>query len=226
MKAPFMRISKLLFKNVYLRPSQIHKLRGFIGNMFRDHDLIHNHDAETGKLIYRYPLIQFKVLDRIPTVIAVTDDAVKLFSRLFLELDQVVIDGITIPVFEKDLRIETAELGYTHDTCAYQFVSPWLALNQKNYFRYEAGKTSAEKASVLKKALIGNILSMSKNLGIWLEKDQQIYADIRVEETPVKLKGKSMSGFTGFFKTNFLIPDGLGIGKSVSRGFGTVRRII
>jgi hypothetical protein len=194
--------------------------------MFRDLDLIHNHDAETGKPIYRYPLIQFKLLDRIPTVIAVTDDAVRMFSYLFMELDQVVIDGVTIPVFEKDLWIDIADFGYTQDTCTYQFVSPWLGLNQKNFRRYEAVENHTEKVSVLKSALVGNILSMSKNLGVWLEKDQQIYAEIRVEEIAVHLKGKPMIGFTGFFKTNFQIPDGLGIGKSVSRGFGTVRRII
>ncbi len=35
-----------------------------------------------------------------------------------------------------------------------------------------------------------------------------------------------MIGFTGTFTftTNFLIPDYLGIGKSVSRGFGTVKK--
>ena len=31
-----------------------------------------------------------------------------------------------------------------------------------------------------------------------------------------------MLGFSGYFSTNAIIPSYLGIGKSVSRGFGTV----
>jgi len=34
-----------------------------------------------------------------------------------------------------------------------------------------------------------------------------------------------MLGFLGEFEVNFDIPDYLGIGKSVSRGFGTVKKI-
>ncbi len=34
-----------------------------------------------------------------------------------------------------------------------------------------------------------------------------------------------MIGFVGTFRINFHIPDHAGLGKSVSRGFGTVERI-
>mgnify|MGYP000253421783 CR=1 FL=1 len=39
------------------------------------------------------------------------------------------------------------------------------------------------------------------------------------------LKGVPMLGFLGTFSVNFEIPDYWGIGKSVSRGFGTVKRV-
>ena len=221
-----MKKSTLLLKDIRLKPSQTHKFRGFIGNLFRDYDLIHNHDPITGKLIYRYPLIQFKLINGIPTIIAVTDKAVDLFSLLFIKLNEVTIDDLRIPVFEKDLNIENVDFGYANETFMYDFISPWMALNQKNFRRYTESDSEAEKVQILKDTLIGNILSMSKSLGCWLEKDQKIHAEIRTEEKPVNLKGKTMIGFTGIFKTNFMIPDGLGIGKSVSRGFGTVRRVI
>jgi hypothetical protein len=34
-----------------------------------------------------------------------------------------------------------------------------------------------------------------------------------------------MVGFAGPFRVNFWLPSGIGIGKSVSRGFGTVAAI-
>jgi hypothetical protein len=36
------------------------------------------------------------------------------------------------------------------------------------------------------------------------------------------LKGQTMVGFVGSFTLNLQIPDLLGLGKSVSRGFGTI----
>ncbi|MBW2036735.1 MAG: hypothetical protein JRI41_04555 [Deltaproteobacteria bacterium] len=40
-----------------------------------------------------------------------------------------------------------------------------------------------------------------------------------------KVKFTPMLGFLGTFSVNFEIPDYWGIGKSVSRGFGTVKRL-
>lgn len=220
-----MKKATLSFSNVILRASHIHKFRGFIGNLFKNHDVIHNHDLKTGKPIYRYPLIQFKLINKIPSIIAITGSAVAVFLEIFMRLDRIVIDDVTFPVFEKDIKVNEVEFGFAHETFMYEFVSPWIGLNQKNYQRYDTSSL-AGKNEILKKTLIGNILSMSKNLGYWLEKDQKIHIEIRVQEKTVHLKGKNMIGFTGIFKTNFMIPDDLGIGKSVSRGFGTVRRAI
>ncbi|MCP4346275.1 MAG: CRISPR-associated endonuclease Cas6 [Desulfobacterales bacterium] len=101
-----------------------------------------------------------------------------------------------------------------------------MGLNQKNYVKYCKAKDEDERDHMLKKALIGNTLSMSKYLDCWLAKDQKIKAEVQVKEREVNLKGKSLIGFKGIFKCNFVIPDYLGLGKSVSRGFGTVKQII
>ena len=220
-----MKKSTILFKDIQIQPSQIHKLRGFIGNLFRDYDLIHNHDVATGKLIYRYPLIQFKLINKIPAIVAITDQAVNIFSEIFMKLDNIVIEDTAIPVFEKDLKIEEAEFGYSDEILMYEFVSPWIGLNQKNFKKYnDAGNNN--KDQMLKRIMAGNILSMAKYLDCWLSKDQKIKIDHKLKETKVNLKGKSMTAFTGIFKTNFCLPDYLGIGKSVSRGFGSLKRIL
>jgi hypothetical protein len=221
-----MKKAVLLLDNVRLKPSQIHKLRGFVGNLFRDYDVIHNHDLKTGKAIYRYPLIQFKMIDNMPAVVAVSDEAVKNFSKIFMGLDKIIIEETEIPVYEKNLRCEDADFGYSEKQTVYEFLSPWIALNQENHRRYMDLSDKSEKSFMLKKALVGNLLSMSKSLGYWLGKEQEIIADATLKAENVILKGKPMIGFTGAFKCNFIIPDYLGIGKSVSRGFGTVRKMI
>ena len=220
-----MKKATLSFSNVNLGASHIHKFRGFIGNFFKSHDLIHNHDLKTGKPIYRYPLIQFKLIDKTPAIIAITDKAVKIFAEIFMKLDKIIIEDTVISVFEKELKIEEVEFGYSDEIFMYEFVSPWIGLNQKNFIKYnDAGRE--EKNEMLKRGMTGNILSMAKYLDCWLSKDQKIKIDHKLKEIKVNLKGKSMTAFNGIFKTNFCLPDYIGIGKSVSRGFGSVRRVI
>ncbi len=221
-----MKKSTLIIKNIRLKPFQIHKFRGFIGNLFSECDLIHNHDPNTGKTIYRYPLIQFKLIGGKPALIAITEEAVEIFTKIFMTLDEITLEGATIPVYEKDLIIGDVDFGYSEDAYAYKFISPWIGLNQKNFRRYEHARDAAQRNEILEKALVGNILSMAKSLGLWLKPTQRIKAALQVEETPVNLKAKTMIGFNGVFKANFILPDNLGIGKSVSRGFGSVRKII
>ena len=38
------------------------KLRGYIGNKYKEYDILHNHDDN--KFIYRYPLVQYKIINK------------------------------------------------------------------------------------------------------------------------------------------------------------------
>jgi hypothetical protein len=111
--------------------------------------------------------------------------------------------------------------GTLKEPIPYSFITPWLALNEKNYEQYQKLGTWAKKKELLEKILIGNIISMSKSLGYTVP--EPIKADIKhLKEVQTRLKGTPMLGFLGTFSVNFEIPDYWGIGKSVSRGFGTV----
>ncbi|MCD6122560.1 MAG: hypothetical protein J7K04_12050 [Spirochaetales bacterium] len=216
----------LQFTNVFLQPVEISKFRGFIGSVFKPYNLIHNHDVDTGKLYYRYPLIQFKSIKETPIVLAITNEALNVFKEIFMTINEVIIDKRKIPVYEKDFTIKNVDIGFVEETYSYEFISPWLGLNQKNYDLYVRTGSITKKYDILKNILIGNILSMAKGLGIWLNIYERIIIEsIKLKEKRVRLKGTGMYGFIGSFKTNFLIPDYLGIGKSVSRGFGAIRKI-
>lgn len=219
-----MKKATLFLTNVNLIPSQIHKFRGCIGNIFKDYDIVHNHNSK-GKSIYRYPLIQFKLINKVPVIIAITEEASNVLSNIFRKIDNIKIDNTIIPIFENNFKIENVNFGYSSEMVIYKFNSPWISLNSENYKKYIKSNAN-EKDLILKKILIGNILSMSKCLNHWLEKDQKIKVNYDIKEKEVFLKGKSMIGFEGIFKTNFLIPDYLGIGKSISRGFGSVKQCL
>ncbi len=103
------------------------------------------YDPETGRPIYRYPLIQFKIVDNTPCIIALTDRAVEIFSDIFMSMDEISIEGQVIPVNEKDLKIETVEFGYTQETFMFHFSSPWIALNQNNFQAIRSTKISGRE---------------------------------------------------------------------------------
>jgi hypothetical protein len=103
------------------------------------------------------------------------------------------------------------------------FISPWLALNNHNYQRFLSTSTKLKKG-FLEKILTGNILSASKGLDYTVEariKPSIIYT----RQINTKLKGIPLVAFRGAFEVNFDLPELFGIGKSVSRGFGAVKRI-
>jgi len=99
----------------------------------------------------------------------------------------------------------------------------WMGLNQNNFNKYIKLLPGKEKQEFLIKVLIGNILSFYKGLNLRI--DNKIYAKVKVEEKTSALKNRKMTVFAGGFLTNAVLPDYIGLGKAVSRGFGAVKKI-
>lgn len=198
-------------------------LRGFIANQFRKDVMFHNHEGESAT-VYGYPVVQYKLIDQHPVVIGIGSGASKVeaLSERFSVLE---LGGHGYKVLDMHLNTVNASFGHAQGVVPYAFFTPWLALNEENYARYQASGPS-ERQRLLQRILIGNILSMSKGLGYVVTQEIKVsQLDVYPVRTPVRLKGVEMTGFKGMFAVNFDLPDLIGLGKSVSRGFGTVRKI-
>ena len=212
-------LCKLELKNVKLNTRDSEKLRGYIGSKYENLDILHNHNAD--KFIYRYPRVQYKVLRNTPTIIGIEEGA-DVISKIGMNEDEFIIGDKVISSYENKITIKQEEFGCADDYIEYKFLTPWIALNQKNIGKYK-NANSMEKEEILKKILIGNIISISKSLGYTVDKD--IICWINLEEKRARMKNISHVVFEGNFKVNFYIPSYLGIGKSVSKGFGTIKRV-
>ena len=208
------------FPEIRLQPRDAHKLRGYFGNIFREHSpLLHNH-YETGELRYKYPLVQYKVLDRIPTLVAIEEGA-RLLTSLFLNIRELDIDGQKFEVFSKNIESRQVEAGFSDELHQYNFRTLWMALNQDNFKRFlEESKTGRQQ--MLDKILVGNILSFFKGIDLRLEKEQKLMAKVKVLEKSTRFKEREMMAFEGSFVVNAFLPAYIGLGKGVSRGFGTI----
>ncbi len=198
------------------------KLRGFFADKFGEYTLIHQHLTDN-KLLYKAPLIQYKIFDGKPFVLGINEGA-DILQKIHEDIDYLKIGRSEYQIKEKAVILRTDYFGTTDINNSYSFLTPWLALNEKNYEQYQKLGTWQKRKELLEKILIGNIISMSKSLGYTVL--EPIKANIgKMKEILTSLKGTPMLGFLGNFSVNFEIPEYWGLGKSVSRGFGTVKRV-
>jgi len=148
-------------------------------------------------------------------------EGAKLLTNLDLVEKTIALRKQEYTIISEEIKFYNISMNVIHSLVVYSFLTPWLALNEKNYEKYQRLGSLTKRNGMLEKILIGNIISMSKGLGYTIP--GPIEANIiKIREVQTSLKGNPMLGFLGTFSVNFDIPDYWGIGKSVSRGFGTV----
>jgi hypothetical protein len=218
------KVKTLIFSFVCDKPveGKAEWFRGFFAEHFREYTLVHHH-LEDDRLHYSFPLIQYKVMDGKPLVVGINEGA-EILQRIYPELTRLRIGHREYQIIEKTIIIRTDDVVVTQELESFSFLTPWLALNEKNYEKYQKFGSWEKRKELLESILIGNLLSMSKSLGYTVT--DPIKAEIKnIKEVRTKLKNIPMIGFLGTFSVNFKIPDYWGIGKSVSRGFGTVKKV-
>lgn len=198
------------------------KLRGFFADQFGGYTLIHHHLGRQ-RFLYKTPLVQYKVVKQKPLVIGINEGADILY-KIHNEIDFLKIDDTEYQIIERKITMRFDQFGVVSNRLNYELITPWLALNGRNYQRYKKAKDWSSRKSLLENILTGNLISLSKALGYTVP--DTIKAEFStISEVRAKSKNVWMTGFTGRFSVNFNIPDLWGIGKSVSKGFGTVKRM-
>ena len=209
------------FPEIELRTRDAHKLRGYFGNLFKEKsELLHNHMGN-GELRYEYPKVQYKVIDGTPTLVGISEGA-ELLTELFLKIRELKIDDKIFPLHQKNIEAKQTEPGAVFTPKTYRFETLWMALNQKNHERYTEAN-ALDQGKLLEKILVGNCLSFFKSLDIFVE--IQLQARGSFTEKSTKFKNNRMIAFEGMFEINADLPDYIGLGKQVSRGFGTIRSV-
>jgi hypothetical protein len=197
------------------------KLRGFFATRFNEYALLHQH-IDVDKLLYKYPRIQYKILGGTALVLGIEEGA-EVLKEIYDKYDVIQLGENAYTIVERGLTLKEEEFGISTELISYEFITPWIALSQDNYQRYLESKREARR-ELLRRTLIGNILSASKGLDYVVLEEIKVGIG-RLQRRKCELKGTPFIGFLGEFMVNFAVPDYMGLGKSVSRGFGTVRRV-
>ncbi|MBN1468828.1 MAG: hypothetical protein JXM74_08720 [Fusobacteriaceae bacterium] len=201
-----------------IKKDELKKIRGFLGNKFIDKTLIHNHIEEGMR--YSYPLIQYKFLKDKFFIIGINEGADTLLS-IVSQIDCFKIEEKIVNITKKNIEIWEEEIKLGTGYKIYKFSTPYFALNQKNFNIYNKLENKMEKKLFLNKILVGNILSFLKGVGIWA--DKEIICDIFFEDIKIiNFKEQKMVGIKGEFAFNGVLPNFIGLGKSVSLGNGII----
>lgn len=193
------------------------ELRGFIAAGREENPLIHQHVGEF--LVYSYPLIQYKVIEGQPIIWGIAE-ASSIIDQIATDLNEMKLGRHKYKVKWVEVSSGQVKIGVSNHFIKYDFVTPWIALNQYNYQRFVLANDWKERKEILRSVLIGNLLSLSKGLRIVVTK--KIWARTKLDMVKVRYKGVPHIGFTGSFQVNFYLPYLIGIGKGASRGHGSV----
>ncbi|MEM2098868.1 MAG: CRISPR-associated endonuclease Cas6 [Candidatus Bathyarchaeia archaeon] len=210
------KVCRVIFDDSVSGQISVTQLRGFLGNLFVDDPEFHHHSENA----YHYPLIQHKKADGLLFILGLQNYALILAKRI------TSVDTISTPIgryYLRSKRIKIQNEEIVHRSCYYEFVSPWLALNEVNYSLFKT-MDRRQRRKFLERILVANVLSCLKGLGIRI--NFRVKADICQYKTlRVKAHGNLFIGFFARFRLNVMLPDLIGLGKSVSKGYGAIRRI-
>lgn len=219
---PIIRTLILRFANE-ISASDIPKFRGaVIASLKQKNILYHNHD-ENG-VVYWYPRIQYKRINKKAAIVCVKE-GVDAIHELFTS------GNFTYRIGKKDMemRIESVNTYENDidfcDTLQSYHLHNWLPLNSENYKEYQRIERYADKIVFLEKKLKANLLAFFSSIKYHVEK--QIVLNIVNIKEPILIsyKGVKLMAFDVDFNVNLSLPNHIGIGKSASIGYGTLRKL-
>lgn len=203
-----------------------HEIPAFRGAVIdkvgRENIIFHNH-LDGKQFLYNYPLVQYKRLWKKPALICIdygVDEIHKFFEKkdwalkisdrwLDMKIDKLQMNQFVMQVWDR--------------TFDYNILN-WIALNQENHKKFNELDSMTSKIEFLERTLKANILSFAKGIDWTVDKEIQLKIKDIYRNRAAKVKGSLLTGFDLEFSTNVFLPNYIGLGKSVSLGYGVVRQ--
>ena len=168
---------------------------------------------------YLYPRVQVKVLNEQIYIIGVGNGS-DCVLQLIDKINTLDFGNITFEVSDKNIIDIADQFQQADQLIRYRFVTPWVALNQNTGRKYRALNNS-ERVSFLNKLLGQNIVFIAKELGIDLI--DKIFTKVNLSSLfPKPMDENNWGAFSGEFSTNFNLPNYIGLGNGITRGYGAI----
>jgi hypothetical protein len=196
------------------------EFRSFLSKKFAEYSA-HPLTDTTG-FIHRYPVLQCKQVKRNLIVTGISQGADFLCQ---LTGDRTILgagEG-SCRITARDPGIRSELFGITDTPITYEFLTPWLALNQQHAKKFYDLNGKPQRDAFMQKLLTTQLATLAKSLDYAIT--APITCEAKVRFLRERIDRENVIVFLGKFRTNLQIPDYLGIGRSVSQGYGTIKRI-
>jgi len=195
-------------------------LRSFLNRHLLEYIALRRESA--GGFIHRYPAVQCKQVKTQLMAVGIAQGADFLHGT---SSGRIVVgagpDACTIT--GRDPAVREEPFGIAEQPMTYEFQTSYLALNQQNAKKFYDLVGKSERDAFLQKILSGNLATLAKSLDY--TPTAPITCEPKVRFRRERIDRENVMVFYGKFRTNLAIPDYLGIGQSLSQGYGTVRRL-
>ena len=195
-------------------------LRAYLTRGLADYSALHK--DSNAEFVHRYPPLQCKLIKNNLMVIGISQGADFLLE--IVENQQIISPGENAcSVEERTPGVRLEPFGIGGNTQEYEFLTPLLALNQQNAKRFYELTGKPKRDAFMQKILLGTLSVLVKSLDY--KPPAPITCKQKLRFRKDWIDNKSVMVFTGRFQTNLSIPDYIGIGQSVSLGFGAIRHL-
>ena len=199
-----------------------YQVKGVFMNQFADDPVIPLLNGQYRKN-FLYPRVQVKILNEQIYLVGINEGADSLLSlrEKFKTLD---FGNITFQVNDIDVDEQSDIMVPSNHPVRYRFISPWVALNPVTNKRYNELDNSG-RIKYLSQLLTHNILFLGKEMGIAI--NTKVYTWLSLSSLfPKPIGEKNWGSFNGGFKTNIILPNYIGLGNGITRGFGTIYGLV
>ena len=195
-----------------------YQVKGVFMKQFSDEKIVPFLDGKL-RSQFLYPRVQVKILNEQIYIVGINEGVDPVLS-LVDNLDFFNFGDITVKIEKIDIEQNKDPVSLVDKLLRYKFVTPWVALNAGSSKKFRAIKES-NKILFLNKLLGQNLLFLSKELG--LDTESKIYTKVKVESIdPHNHEENGWRSFNGEFRTNFMLPNFIGFGNGITRGFGSI----
>lgn len=168
---------------------------------------------------FLYPRVQVKILNEQVYMIGL-NEGVDPIVELAERLDILDFGNITFQVFDTEVDVKDDQFRPVDRLVRYRLLTPWVALNQTTGSRYRF-LNNMERVSFLNRLLGQNIVFLSREMGVDLQ--DKIFTKVNLTSMfPKPVDERNWGAFSGEFRTNFLLPNYMGIGNGITRGYGAI----
>lgn len=195
-------------------------LRRAITSQFKDNPVLHNHNGIG--FDYQSPRVRYIVIEQLARLLSF-ENGLDIVERIYKETPCLKVGYTVYTVTGTELDDSIEDVGiFGRATYRYSSLTPWLALNEKNYPIFMKIDSLCKRKAFLSRILVGNFLSLSKNFNLEI-RDKIIVTINNFTEVDLKAGQIPMLGFKVSFETNYKLPIFIGVGKLVSKGFGIMK---